>query len=158
SGGGLTSGDLSALTGAPPYKLDPFLGSVFGRSLRTRASNIPRVETDPAARVYLFAHETLKDLAEEQLGSEVGRYRQQVHEWIASYATAGWPETTPGYAIRGYPRLLTATADVTRLPELARDPRRHAFLLEVTGSDYTAIAEIGTAQNLIAAQKVLDLK
>jgi hypothetical protein len=158
SGGGLTRDDLSALTRAPPYKLDPLLGGVFGRSLRTRASNIPRAQTDQAARVYLFAHDTLEDLAAEQLGNELGRYQQRVHEWIASYAGLGWPETTPGYAIRGYSRLLTATADLTRLFELARDPRRHAFLLEVTGSDYTALAEIGASQSLIAARHVPDLK
>ena len=33
SGGGLTRSDLSALTGAPPHKLDPVLRGVFGRSL-----------------------------------------------------------------------------------------------------------------------------
>ena len=60
--------------------------------------------------MYLFAHETLRVTAEEQLGSELARYREKVHEWIGSYASAGWPDTTPGYAIRGYPRLLTATA------------------------------------------------
>jgi hypothetical protein len=90
SGGGLTRDDLSALTGAPPYKLDPFLGGVFGRSLRTRASSIPESQADPAARVYLFAHETLRDTAEEQLGSDLNRYRQAVHAWIASYAAKGW--------------------------------------------------------------------
>ena len=76
-----------------------------------------------------------------------------MHEWIGSYASAGWPDTTPGYAIRGYPRLLAATADVTRLSALARDPRRHAFLLQATGSDYAALTEIGTAQSLIADQE-----
>jgi hypothetical protein len=43
---------------------------------------------------------------------------------------AGWPATTAGYTIRGYLRLLAATADVTRLSALARDPRRHAFLFD----------------------------
>ena len=38
SGGGLTGSDLSALTGAPPRKLDPVLRGVSGRSLQTRAS------------------------------------------------------------------------------------------------------------------------
>ena len=159
SGGGLTRSDLSALTGAPPHKLDPILRGVFGRSLQTRASTDPRdPQADPATRVYLFAHETLRVTAEEQLGSELARYRQKVHEWIGSYADAGWPDTTPGYAIRGYPRLLAATADVTRLSALARDPRRHAFLLQATGSDYAALTEIRTAQSLIADQDVLDLK
>jgi hypothetical protein len=159
SGGGLTRSDLSALTDAPPYELEPVLRGVFGRSLYTRASTDPRSpQADPATRVYLFAHETLRVTAEEQLGGELARYRQKVHEWIASYASAGWPDTTPGYAIRGYLRLLAATADVTRLSALARDPRRHAFLFDATGSDYAALTEIGTAQNLVADHKELDLK
>ena len=145
SGGGLTRSDLSALTGAPPHKLDPVLRGVFGRSLHTRASTDPRdSQADPATRVYLFAHETLRVTAEEQLGGELARYRQKVHDWIGSYASDGWPDTTPGYAIRGYPGLLAATTDVTRLSALARDPRRHAFLLRATGSDYAALTEIGT--------------
>ena len=45
SGGGLTGGDLSALIGAPPHKLDPILRGVFGRSLETRAA----VGTTPVA-------------------------------------------------------------------------------------------------------------
>ena len=60
SGGGLTSSDLSALTGAPPFKLDPILRGVSGRSLQTRApADAGDGKTDPAMRVYLFAHETL---------------------------------------------------------------------------------------------------
>jgi ATP/maltotriose-dependent transcriptional regulator MalT len=159
SGGGLTRSDLSALTGAPPLKLDPVLRGVFGRSLHTRTSADSRnPQADPATRVYLFAHETLRITAEEQLGSDLVRYREKVHEWIGFYADAGWPDSTPGYAIRGYQRLLVATADLTRLCALVRDPRRHAFLSEATGSDYAALAEIGTAQSLIADQKVPDLK
>ena len=159
SGGGLNGGDLSALTGVPPYKLAPVLRGVFGRSLHTRASTDPRnPQANPAPRVYLFAHETLRVTAEEQLGGELARYREKVHEWIGSYASNGWPDTTPGYAIRGYPRLLEATADVTRLSALARDPHRHAFLLEVTGSDYTALTEIRMVSSLIADQRRLDLK
>ena len=110
SGGGLTRSDLSALTGAPPHKLDPILRGVFGRSLSTRALHRSRdSQADPATRVYLFAHETLRVTAEEQLGGELARYRQRVHEWIGSYASAGWPDTTPGYAIRGYLGLLAAS-------------------------------------------------
>ena len=159
SGGGLTRSDLWALTGAPQYKLEPILGGVAGRSLQTRASTDPRSPwANPATRVYLFAHETLRVTAEEQLGPDLAQYRQKVHEWIASCARLGWPDTTPGYAIRGYPGLLAATADETRLSALARNPGRHAFLLRATGSDYAALSEIWTAQSLISAQGVLDLQ
>ena len=159
SGGGLTRSDLSALTGAPPHKLDSVLRGVFGRSLQTRVSAYFRdSESDPATRVYLFAHETLRVTAEEQLGSEVARYRKGVHNWIRWYADRGWPDITPGYAVRGYPRLLAATSDALRLSALARDPCRHAFLLRATGSDYAALAEIRNAQRVISAQDVPDLQ
>jgi tetratricopeptide (TPR) repeat protein len=158
SGGGLTRSDLSALTGAPPHKLDPILRGVSGRSLYTRASTDPQnPQMNPATRVYLFAHETLRVTAEEQLGDDLASYRGNVHKWIGSYADAGWPDTTPSYAINGYLRLLVATSDVMRLSALARDPRRHAFLLGATGSDYAALTEIGIAQSLIVDQTVLDL-
>jgi hypothetical protein len=159
SGGGLTRTDLEALTGALPMKLDPILRGVSGRSLQTRApAESDDASADPATRVYLFAHETLRVTAEEQLGTGLARYRQRIHDWIRSYARGGWPDTTPGYAIRGYPALLTTTSDTSRLSALARDPRRHAFLMRVTGSDYAAVAEIRTAQGVIAAQKVPDLR
>ena len=159
AGGGLARSDLEALTGAAPRKLDPILRGVFGRSLQTRAAaDIPGTEVNPATRVYLFAHETLRVTAEEQLGAELARYRQGIHDWISSSASGGWPDSTPGYAIRGYPGLLTTTSDAARLSVLARDPRRHAFLLRATGSDYAALAEIRTAQGLMARQDVPDLQ
>ena len=159
AGGGLTRSDLSALTGAPPLKLDPILRGVSGRSLQTRAPADARdADADPAMRVYLLAHETLRVTAEEQLGGELARYRQGIHDWIGSYASHGWPETTPGYAIRGYLSLLTASSDAARLSALARNPGRHAFLLRATGSDYAALAEIRAAQRLIADQNVPDLQ
>ena len=159
SGGGLTASDLSALSGAPPHKLDSILRGVFGRSLETRLPAYFRDgEAEPVTRVYLFAHETLRAAAEEQLGNEVARYRQGVHDWICSYTSRGWPDSTPGYAVRGYPRLLTATSDVIRLSTLARDPNRHAFLLRATGSDYAALTEISDVQRLITAQDAPDLQ
>jgi Trypsin-like peptidase domain len=159
SGGGLTRNELSELIGAPPHELDSVLRGVFGRSLQTRPSAYFRDGGSvPATRVHLFAHETLRATAEEQLGSRAARYRQGVHDWIHTYADRRWPDITPGYAVRGYPRLLTATKDVPRLSALALDPCRHAFLRRATGSDYAALTEISDAQRVIAAQEVPDLR
>ncbi|MGP0024431.1 MAG: trypsin-like peptidase domain-containing protein, partial [Streptosporangiaceae bacterium] len=159
SGGGLARSDLEALTGVPPLRLDLVLRGLAGRSLQTRAPADSRgARPGAVTRVYLFAHETLRITAEEQLGAGLARYRERICDWIGSYAALGWPDDTPGYAIRGYPGLLTATSDVTRLSGLARDPRRHALLLRATGSDYAALAEIRTAQGLIADQKMPDLR
>src|ERR1700722_12632302 len=77
---------------------------------------------------------------------------------VDSYARQGWPDTTPSYAVREYPDLLIAAGDAVRLLALARDPRRHAFLLRVTGSDYAAQAEIAAAQRLVASQDAPDLQ
>jgi Trypsin-like peptidase domain len=159
SGGGLARSDLSELIGAPPHELDSVLRGVFGRSLQTRMSAYFRDGGSiPPTRVHLFAHETLRVTAEEQLGSEAARYRQRVHDWIRTYAERSWPDSTPGYAVRGYPRLLTATKDGLRLSALTRDRCRHAFLLRATGSDYAALTEISDAQRVIAAQDVPDLQ
>ena len=158
SGGGLTCSDLSDLTGAPPILLDGILRGVFGRSLHARSSADPgHPGPGSAERVYLFGHETLRVTAEEMLGPDLARYRQKVYEWMDCCAEAGWPDTTPGYAIRGYPRLLADT-DLTRLSVLAYDQRRHEFLLRVTGSDHAALTEITTTQQLIAGQHSPNLK
>src|SRR5262249_54386480 len=144
---------------APPLRLEPILRGVSGRSLQTRAAADSRdAGADPAARVYLFAHDTLRVTAEKQLGAQLARYQERIHDWIGSYADLGWADTTPGYAIRGYPGLLTATSDAARLSALARDPRRHAFLLRATGSDYAALAEIKATQDLLAGQDAPDLQ
>ena len=137
-------------------KLDPVLRGVFGRSLQTRVSADPRdAGADPATRVYLFAHETLRVTAEEQLGGELARYRQGIHDWIAPTPAQAGPIPRRATPYAATLRLLTATSDVTRLSALARDPRRHAFLLRATGSDYAALTEIRTAQRLIADQECL---
>jgi hypothetical protein len=154
SGGGLTRDDLSELTEAAPYKLESILRGVSGRSLHARASVDVRAPRDrQGADVYLFGHETLRVAAEEQLGRELSRYRQRINEWVGAYAEAGWPDTTPRYAARAYSRLLVATGNRSRLLALARDRRRHAFLMRATGSDDAALTEIRTAQYLTSLTK-----
>ena len=156
SGGGLTRSDLSALTGAPPLKLDPVLRGVSGRSLAD--ARAPRIPATPGPI--------------RRRGCTCSRMRP-CGSPPRNNSAASWPATgkgsttgsaptpaaagptprraTPSGATRG---LLTATSDATRLSALARDPRRHAFLLRATGSDYAALAEIRTAQGLLAGQKV----
>ena len=48
--------------------------------------------------------------------------------------------------------------DAADIVALARDPRRHAFLLRTTGSDYAAQAEIAAAQRLLAGRDEPDLR
>ena len=122
SGGGLTGSDLSALTGAPPLKLDPVLRGVSGRSLQTRAPADARdAGADPGSRVYLFAHETLRVTAEEQLGAELARYRQGIHDWIGSYADARLARYHAGLCHTGLPAL--AHRHRRRRPAVGARPR-----------------------------------
>ena len=64
-------GELAELTGSPQWTVDGKLGSVFGRSLKTRT---PKRTSDPTGTddvVYLFAHETLGAVAEAILGNDL---------------------------------------------------------------------------------------
>jgi hypothetical protein len=54
--------------------------------------------------------------------------------------------------------LLVTAGDVAGLSDLARDPRRHEFLLRATGNDYTALMEMRDAQRLITDQGSPDLR
>ncbi|GGM16224.1 trypsin-like peptidase domain-containing protein [Dactylosporangium sucinum] len=146
AGGGLSRPELSELVGEPGYVLDDLLGSVFGRSLRTRETRDPA--SHDGRRVYLFAHDTLRTIAEARLGDDLEPYRARIHEWAKTYATRGWPADTPRYLLRPYAALLTATGDHDRLAALATDPARHARLLASTQGDAATLTEIASARQL----------
>ncbi|MEU8606411.1 hypothetical protein AB0C29_00155 [Actinoplanes sp. NPDC048791] len=137
--GGLTPADLSDLTGQPPYTLDPLLAGVLGRTLTAR--------TDTGL---IFAHETLAIRAADRFGTTLDRHRERIHQWAQAYVDRGWPQQTPDYLRRGYPYMLQATADTTRLTELVTDPRRHDLLHRTTGGDAAALTEITTGYETLA--------
>jgi hypothetical protein len=155
AGGGLTLLELAELTSQPQWTLDGKLGSAFGRSLYTR-SLVDRSSEDAADRVYLFAHETLRAIAEQQLAHDLGPYRQRIDAWADTYRAQGWPDTTPRYLLRPYGRLLATRADLDRLVGLATDTARHHRMLAHTYGDAAALAEIATTQQLILAQPIPD--
>lgn len=156
AGGGLTLAELAELTAEPYWTLKGKLGSVFGRSLLTRQSYDPPTE-DPEDRVYLFAHETLRVIAEHELAHDLGPYRERLHAWADSYRSQGWPETTPRYLLRPYGRMLATTQDLGRLVSAATDAARQDRMLAWTFSDANALAEVAAAQQLILAQASQDL-
>jgi len=84
-------------------------------------------------------------------------YRQRLHTWADSYRTRGWPSTTPEYLLRGYHRMLADTGDLPRMTALAVDPNRHDRMLDVTGGDTAALAEITTTIEAVAADVSPDL-
>jgi hypothetical protein len=148
SGGGLTLSDLGELLQLPLFELSEILSGSFGRTVINRSSLVT-VSDHAAEKVVIFAHETLREMAEQQLGSTVLGYRDQLHDWAARYAQLQWPPDTPQYLLRGYQHMLTAVGDRSRLVACATDDLRHERMLTVFHSDGTARAEIVTAQQLL---------
>ena len=156
SGGGLTLPDLEQLTKRAPFELNSLLGGVFGRSVKSRGG-YPGIHRT-GERVYLFAHETLRTIAEQQFGGTVAGYRDRIHRWADGYRERGWPPDTPAYLMRGYSRMLTSTNDVIRLTDCATDTARHDWMLHHTGGDHLALTEIAAAQDLNLRKADVDLE
>lgn len=144
--GGLTAEDLAALTGAVPYRVRDVL--------RTRAGRTFDVRLD----VYLLAHEELQRRALDMLGTaELDRHRARLHAWADTWRDRGWPDATPGYLLSGYFGLLRAARDLRRAVDCAVDAVRHDRMLDVTGGDAAALAEIRNAEEMVADAGVPDL-
>lgn len=137
SGGGLTQQDLHELSGRPSWELDDQLGSVFGRSLQTRIR-------EGRDHTYLFAHETLRVIAETTLSDDLGQYRDRIHAWAEGYQGRGWPTDTPGYLLWPYGRMLIEQDDLRRIGLVATSRARHEVMGQRTGTDAAALSEILT--------------
>ena len=155
AGGGLTLRELVELTEARQPEAERRLGGAFGRSLATRTA--AEGPPEPAEQVYLFAHETLREHAEQQLAYDLRRYRQRIDQWADTYRDQGWPDSAPRYLLRPYARQLAATGELARLGALATDRVRHDWMLDRTLGDAVALAEIADAQQLCLAQQRPDL-
>ena len=84
-------------------------------------------------------------------------YRDRLHAWADEYRARDWPVDTPEYLLRGYYRLLSSIGDVPRMLMCATDTDRHDRMLDITGGDSAALAQITTAQEVIANQAAPDL-
>ncbi len=128
AGGGVTLGDLEQLTEQPPFEIEHLLGGVFGRSVGSRTGTASAGYPDE--RVYLFTHETLRLVAEQQYGNSLGAYRDRLHTWADTYQQRGWPGDTPHYLLRSYPRMLACDSRAGRAwPE----PRRRCTCTAARG-------------------------
>jgi lipopolysaccharide biosynthesis regulator YciM len=155
AGGGLTEAELGELTNATFVDLHGRLGGVLGRSLSSRAlTDVPFQRAGP---VYLFAHETLRELADAELGYDLQHYRNHLHQWGESYQQRGWPAETPRYLGRPYSRLLTRTRDLSRLVKLITQAARHDWMLASTLTDSDALGEILDTQQILLDSTVPDL-
>ncbi|MDG4827661.1 serine protease [Asanoa sp. WMMD1127] len=153
SGGGLSLPELEALSGLPRFRLDALLGGVFGRTVGGR--------DEPGdlrpQRVFLFTHETLRAEAVAHLGAALDGYRARIRSWAQEYADRGWPQDTPAFLLRGYPRMLRALPDPAALVTLATDPARRDLLRALSGGDAAAFAEVAIAQDAVLAADPPDL-
>ncbi|RKT52502.1 hypothetical protein [Saccharothrix australiensis] len=154
AGGGLAARDLAELTGESPWSVADHLKTVTARSFSRRGSR-HRPGEDPD--VYVLGHEELHVTAVEMLGRRLEGYRDRLHAWADAHRDRGWPEDTPEYLLAGYHAVLAATGDVPRLVACGTDPARHDRLLERSGGDTAALAEIGAAQRALLAEPLPDL-
>ncbi|WP_328736542.1 ATP-binding protein [Streptomyces bobili] len=155
AGGGLSSQDLADLTSLTLREVERHLHTVSGR---TFARRISRWQPGIAPEVYVLGHEELQQHASAFLGPErLDSYRERLHAWADRYRRHGWPITTPEYLLRGYFRMLHATAQMPRMVACAIDETRHDRMLDISGGDAAAIAETTTTQEMILRQDEPDL-
>lgn len=159
AGGGLTRRDLEELTGLAPYQIGATLHGVTGRTFTTRVSAWDAARLRPeTVPVYLLAHENLQTAAVDQLGRERMRgYRERLHAWADTYRAAGWPRESPLYLLQGYHRMLDDTGDLLRLLAYTTDRARHNRMLDQSGGDVAALAEVSAARAAFVAQESIDL-
>jgi len=150
AGGALTLDDLAQLTERPLFEIEHLLGGLFGRSVGSRTGTSST--GFPDERVYLFTHETLRVVAEQQYDNNLAAYRDQLYAWADTWRHRGWPADTPHYLLRNYPRMLASSGNVRRLVVCATDQIRHDRTRSLTGGDALAVTEISAAQQLVLAQ------
>ena len=150
AGGGLSTADLAGLTGLSPWQVDHHLCTVAGRSFDQRPSHY-RPGDFPDN--YLLGHEGIRATALKMLGKErLAEYRDRLHTWAEHYQRGRWPADTPEFLLRGYFSMLLADSDLQRMVSCAADPARQDRMLDLSGGDAAALAEITTAQDIIARQ------
>ncbi|NEC68881.1 hypothetical protein [Streptomyces sp. SID9727] len=150
AGGGLSVQDLVELTGTrDPWMITETLDTVSGRTFQQRPV-LGRRGVERPGHVYLLAHEDLQEEALSFLaGDRLADYRRRLHGWVDGHRSRGWGADTPGYLLAGYFRSLRAEGDTPRMLSLALDPGRHAWLLDTTGGDAAALAELTATRDAV---------
>ncbi|MFD4443637.1 tetratricopeptide repeat protein [Nocardia sp. NPDC058519] len=153
SGGGLSEADLAELTGLTEWEIEDHLGTVSARTFSPRAGRWRQ-----QIAVYVLCHEEIQQQAARFLGQDqLAMYRDRIHSWVDRYRANKWPAETPEYALRGYFKLLQTEVDIIQMLSCATDPNRHLRMLDITGGDSVALAEIVATQESISNQSVPDL-
>ena len=155
AGGGLSASDIEELTSQPVYEIEENLRAVTGRTFISRP---PRWDSESAPSVYVLGHEELQTASKTFLGnSRLTNYRSLLGAWADGYRDRHWPPSTPEYLLRGYFRMTYDVRDVPRVVSLATDQERHDRMLDVTGGDTGALAELTDAQNLLLSMDRPDM-
>lgn len=154
AGGGLAGEDLAALADEPVGEVERVLHTVTGR---TFAGRVRQWGVSPG-HVFVLAHEELQQAALRSLrSSERIQWRARIHAWAEGYRDRGWPEDTPEYLLRGYLRMLRGADDLDRMVALSTDMVRLDRMLDVSGGDAAALADIRAVQGYIIGQPCPDL-
>ncbi|ADJ44105.1 hypothetical protein AMES_2282 [Amycolatopsis mediterranei S699] len=125
------------------------LNSVGSRVFSRREA---RCNPGSAPEIYLLGHEGLQDEAVLRFGEEaLQAYRDRITAWADGYRDQGWPVSTPQFLLLGYPRLLQDAGQLERLVECVTDLARQERLLEVSGGEASAQAEIAAAHAAVSA-------
>ncbi|MER6580090.1 hypothetical protein [Nonomuraea sp. NPDC001023] len=156
AGGGLSVNDLAEIAGLAPFVVDRQLRAVSGRTFTSRDSTW---RSQGSGKVLMLAHEELHSTAIDALGEvALGGYRELIHAWADGYRARGWSAGTPEYLLRGYHRMLLATGDLPRLVACATDRDRLDRMLDMSGGDAAALAEIVNCQDVVCSQENADLR
>jgi tetratricopeptide (TPR) repeat protein len=149
--GDLTAPDLADLTRSPLWEIEDILHAAAGRTFTRRAGPAGGPEG------YLLGHEELHAAARRYLAPRLGEYYERLYRWAGHYQDCNWPPDTPAYLLAGYYQLLYDLGDAARMIACASDSARHDRMLDITGGDGAAHAEIRTVLDLLAAQDNPDL-
>jgi tetratricopeptide (TPR) repeat protein len=152
--GALSAVDLRDLTGTSLIEIEDLLHTVAGRTFASRAA---AWSPGDGPEAYLLGHEQLDAIAAHYLGEQaLARHRERLHAWAADQRP-DWPATTTDYLLRSYPRLLREVGDAKRLVDLVTDQHWLDRLLQRTGGDEAAFAELTIAHDFLANQPESDL-
>ncbi|MBR7826653.1 hypothetical protein KDK95_10095 [Actinospica sp. MGRD01-02] len=153
--GGLSEADLAYLADCTEFEVERQLRGVTGRTFTTQSSYY---RPDDGPRVYVLAHRDLQAMAEHSLrGAPLQDACRRLHAWSDSFRGKGCPVDTPEYLLRGYFDMLQEAGDIERMVACATDPARQYRMLDVTGGDTAALAQITAAQRAVLAQDDPDL-
>ncbi|MES9604599.1 trypsin-like peptidase domain-containing protein [Actinomadura sp. NPDC000929] len=141
-GDGLTSKDFAELLGASSYILKRRLNGSLGRTLK---KGLP----DRGEPTYFFAHQTLQAKAQELLGADLARFKENLYTWARGYQDAGWPEDTPGYLLQPYWRLLITAKDTEQLRRVTTDPRRLDLMRNRRSAPVSVLNNIDATRSLL---------